>query len=97
MTTPSVANRFAPTPRFAGLNPLGAQAAGPFAQPTQNTFGLAYAIGAAYLFFLFSHASEFIDTTGRLHMVVILAFAAAIAAFTSGKIQGLRSVFLPGF
>ncbi len=55
-------------------------------EPAQNTFGAAYAIGAVYLFFLFSHASEFIDTRGTLHLVVLAAFAASIAALSCGMI-----------
>ena len=49
-------------------------------------FGAAYAIGAAYLFLAFSHATEFIDVTGRLHLVVFIAFFGAIAALSAGQI-----------
>jgi len=49
-----------------------------------NSSGLAYGIGATYLFFLSSHASEFIDTSGRLHMVVVMALLSAFSAFSGG-------------
>jgi len=57
----------------------------------QNSFGLAYAIGAVYLFLVFSHATEFIDVTGKLHLVVIAAVLAGFAAVSSGKVPNVFS------
>ena len=56
-----------------------------------NSFGAAYAVGAVYLFLLFSHATEFIDTSGRLHLVVLTAAAALIAAFSAGQLPATLS------
>ncbi|MCU1258519.1 MAG: O-antigen polymerase [Bryobacterales bacterium] len=54
-----------------------------------RSHGPSFAVGAVVMFFLFSHASEFIDITGRLHLVLIVAsvgFLALIAAGTIPKI-----------
>ena len=78
-----------------GFEARGSQPAQAFAttgaQPTsqvaaQNTFSAAAAVGAAYLFFLFSHSIEFIDTTGRLHLIVLLALVGAMAALSAGQL-----------
>lgn len=61
----------------SGVNLLGAQ---------QNSFAAASLVGATYLFFIFSHAVEFIDTTGRLHLIVLLALVAVLAAISAGLI-----------
>ncbi len=66
----------APAP-YTGTNLLGAQ---------QNSLAAASLVGTTYLFFLFSHAIEFIDTTGRLHLIALLALVATLAAISAGKI-----------
>ncbi len=77
-------------PKFAP--PVAAQTfQAPQAPPSlmaaqQNSFAAASLIGTTYLFFLFSHAIEFIDTMGRFHLIVMLAMVAAVAAFSAGKI-----------
>ena len=93
MQRPDPTNRFWSKPSFpvAGLN--GTNPLTPSIDPPvpQNNFPVPYAIGAAYLFLLFSHATEFIDTQGRFHLVVIVALAAMIAAFTAGKVPSVFS------
>ncbi len=91
MEAQNLRNRFIPKTLVPVVQPYGSaptfQATG--VSGPENTFAAAYGIGVVYLFFLFSHASEFIDTTGRLHMVVFVALLAAIAAIASGKIPSL--------
>lgn len=43
-------------------------------------------LGSLYVFFLFSHASEFIDSTGHLRLVAIVAILATFAALLGGKL-----------
>jgi O-antigen ligase len=68
------------TGQFATVNGVGNSAS------LQNSSTLANAIGGLYLFFLFSHSIEFIDVTGRLHLIVVLAVLALFAALAGGKL-----------
>ena len=75
--------------RFAGANGDAVTAA------QQSSSNVANAIGCLYLFFLFSHAIEFIDTTGRLHLIVVIAALASLAALGGGKL-GFSFTSKPG-
>ncbi len=56
----------------------------PVLPPAINTHPGAFAMGTMISFFLFSRASEFIDTTGNLHLVLIISFLGFFALFASG-------------
>lgn len=49
-------------------------------------FGALSFISGLYLFFVFSHAAEFIDSRGRFHLVTILAVVACIATVFGGRL-----------
>lgn len=93
MQVPIFTNRFTPKPFAPVVESYGQPQAdrGAAAPEPVNVNGGAYAIGAVYLFFLFSHATEFIDTRGRLHLVVFAAIGAMIAAVQAGKLPSMLS------
>jgi O-antigen ligase len=72
-----------PTPRpySAPYTPSG-----PLMTMASSSHGGAFAIGVVITFFLFSHASEFIDTSGRLHMVQVLGALGLLALIAAGSI-----------
>jgi hypothetical protein len=46
---------------------------------------IAFGIGCVYTFLLFSHASEFIDDHGRMHLVILSAALAIMALISTGN------------
>ena len=91
MQVPLFTNRFTPKQYAPVVESYGQPQAhkGSGVAEVVNANGAAYAIGAVYLFFLFSHATEFIDTHGRFHLVVFAAIGAMIAAVQGGKLPSV--------
>lgn len=57
---------------------------------------LASIIGCVYMFFLFSHASEFIDSHGTMHLVLLVGMFSMIAVVASGTLPSVLTS-KPGF
>lgn len=56
-------------------------------QPENLGTKFGFVVLSAYTFLLFSRAVEFIDTTGRLHLMVLIGMPTILLAIMSGKIM----------
>jgi hypothetical protein len=80
-----------PSPAFAVSSAQVPTRGGAYSGPAAGAApsSIAFAIGCVYMFFLFSRASEFVDSHGRFHLMVIFAGLGFCALVSGGMLPAM--------